>query len=347
MKPIRIGIVGLGGICRQRHVPGLRAIEGVEIVAVANRDRASGEKAARELHIPDVHDHWRELITREDIDAIVVGTWPYLHCPVTLAALDAGKHVFCQARMAMNLAEAKTMRAKARQAGRVAMLCPVPIGMDVDRTIARLLRENTLGGLRLVRVESLSNAFADPRTPMHWRKDRRLSGLNVHTLGMYVEVMHRWFGATQSLMADTDLVIPERPGPDGDLWSVEIPDQALVNARMQAGFPIQYAFSTVAHHGKDSVEMYAENMTVHYEPISAALYAGKPGEAMQPMDIRPEDVYDLKHWDVEKVFIDAIREGAAYRPNFDDGLLYMAVTQAVHDSAREGRRIDIPTLLEE
>ena len=346
MAAVRIGVVGLGGICRQRHMPGLQAIDGVEIAAVANRDRASGEEAAREFGIPHVHDDWRELVARDDIDAVVIGAWPNLHCPASLAALGAGKHVFCQARMAMDLAEAKAMRAKARETGRVAMLCPVPIGMDVDRTIARLMREGALGGVRLVRAESLSNAFADPNAPMHWRKDHRLSGLNVHTLGMYVEVMHRWFGWTRSVMADTDLVIPERPGADGKREPIQVPDQALVNTRMEAGFPIQYAFSTVVRHGRDSVEIYGENLSLRYDPNARTLYGAKPGETLQPIEIRPEDAYDVDNWDVERVFIDAIREGAGYHPDFEDGLQYMAVTQAVHDSAREGRRIDIPSLLD-
>ena len=53
-----------------------------------------------------------------DIDAIVIGTWPYLHCPITLAALEAGKHVLTEARMSMNAAEAHRMLAAAAAARR-------------------------------------------------------------------------------------------------------------------------------------------------------------------------------------------------------------------------------------
>jgi predicted dehydrogenase len=140
MHTIRVGFVGLGGICRQRHVPGLRRIEGVEIVAVANRSRASSERAAKELGVPVVCESWQELVARSDLDAVFIGTWPYMHRAITLAALDAGKHVFCQARMAMDLPEAMDMYERARAAGRVAMLCPVPFGLSIGAAIARLLQ---------------------------------------------------------------------------------------------------------------------------------------------------------------------------------------------------------------
>ena len=106
---IRIGIVGAGDNTRVRHIPGLQAQEGVEIVSVCNRSQASSQRVAREFGIPTTHGHWRELIASDGIDAVVIGTWPYLHCPITLAALEAGKHVMTEARMAMDAGQARRM----------------------------------------------------------------------------------------------------------------------------------------------------------------------------------------------------------------------------------------------
>ena len=96
-KPIRIGLVGAGDNTRRKHIPGLLAQEGVELVAVANRRRESSERVARDYGIARVCDDWREVVDADDLDAIVIGTWPYLHCPVTLAALATGKHVLTEA----------------------------------------------------------------------------------------------------------------------------------------------------------------------------------------------------------------------------------------------------------
>src|SRR6516165_9128405 len=106
---LRVGLIGAGGNTRARHIPGLRAIPGVEIVAVCNRRPESTAAAAREFGIPRTFDRWQDLVADPGIDAVVIGTWPYLHCPVTLAALAAGKHVLTEARLAMNAAEAHHM----------------------------------------------------------------------------------------------------------------------------------------------------------------------------------------------------------------------------------------------
>src|SRR5262249_35347177 len=113
--PLRIGLIGAGANTRLRHIPGLRALPEVEIVAVCNRRPSSTAMAAREHGIPRTYERWEELIADPMIDAVVIGTWPYLHCPITLAALQAGKHVLTEARMAMNAAEAHRMLAAARR----------------------------------------------------------------------------------------------------------------------------------------------------------------------------------------------------------------------------------------
>ena len=73
---VRIGIIGAGGNTRTRHIPGFQAIPGVEVVAVCNRTKASGEKVAREFAIPRVAESWKEIVDAPDIDAICIGTWP-------------------------------------------------------------------------------------------------------------------------------------------------------------------------------------------------------------------------------------------------------------------------------
>src|SRR5215510_3114905 len=106
---IRVGLIGAGANTKLRHIPGLRAVPGVEVVAVCNRRPESTASVAREHSIPRTCSAWEEVVASPDVDAVVVGTWPYLHCPITLAALEAGKHVLTEARMSLNAAEAHRM----------------------------------------------------------------------------------------------------------------------------------------------------------------------------------------------------------------------------------------------
>src|SRR5437762_14198764 len=99
-QTLRIGLIGAGANTRLRHIPGLRAVADVEIVAVCNRRPESTAAAAAEFGIPRTFERWQDLVADPAIDAIVIGTWPYLHGEITLAALDAGKHVLTEARMA-------------------------------------------------------------------------------------------------------------------------------------------------------------------------------------------------------------------------------------------------------
>ena len=106
---IRVGLIGAGANTRLRHIPGFREQRDVEIVAVANRSRESGERIAGEYEIPKVYDNWVELLHDDSIDAVCIGTWPYMHRNLVLASLESGKHVLTEARMAMNADEAHEM----------------------------------------------------------------------------------------------------------------------------------------------------------------------------------------------------------------------------------------------
>src|SRR5581483_6905651 len=169
-EPLRVGLVGAGGNTRTRHIPGLRAVSGVEIVAVCNRRPQSTAAAARAFGIPRTFDRWEDLVADPGVDAVVVGAWPYLHCPVTLAALAAGKHVLTEARLAMNADEAHRMLAAARRHPTlVAQVVPSPFGLTADAVVRELLAAGYVGKLREVEVVGRSGALADPAAPLHCR----------------------------------------------------------------------------------------------------------------------------------------------------------------------------------
>ena len=111
---VRIGIVGAGANTKLRHIPGFQKISDVEIVGVCNRSAESSQRIADEYKIPKTYDSWQQVVEDDNVDAVMIGTWPNMHCEITCAALEAGKHVLTEARMAMNLAEAQKMQAAAK-----------------------------------------------------------------------------------------------------------------------------------------------------------------------------------------------------------------------------------------
>ena len=150
----------------------MKAQPGVELVAVANRSKESGERVAKEFGIGRVHASWQEIVDAPDIDAVCIGTWPYMHCEMTTAALGAGKHVLCEARMAMNAAEGRRMLEASRKApSLIAQLVPAPHTLELDATVQALLAEGFLGEVLAVELQSSPGRFVEPDAPLHWRHD--------------------------------------------------------------------------------------------------------------------------------------------------------------------------------
>jgi predicted dehydrogenase len=339
---IRIGIIGAGGICKTRHLPGFRKIDGVEVTVVCNRSRESGEAIAREWGIPEVMTDWRALVARDDLQAILVGTWPYTHAEMSIAALRAGKHVFCQARMARDAAEARAMAVEAAMHPTlVAMLCPPPAGMLGDRLVRRLLQEGYLGAAREVHATGRFDSNIDPHAPLHWRQNSALQGFNTLTLGMWIEVIHRWMGPHRRVSALLKTHTPSRKDPTtGEDTLVTIAESVAIGAELANGAIGCYHFSGVCRFPPPNViELYGTEGTLRYDLDADEILGGRVGD--RAAAVLPIAENERREWTVELDFIEAIRAGGPVEPSFADGLRYMEFTEAVYRSAQTGRSVTL------
>ncbi len=345
MNPLRIGLVGAGANTRTRHIPGLRAVPGVEIAAVCNRRPESSAAAAREFGIPRTFDHWEALVADPDIDAVVVGTWPYLHCAVTIAALAAGKHVLTEARMAMNAAEAHRMAAAARRHPQlVAQIVPSPFGLTADAVVKDLLREGFVGELREVEVVGRGGSLADPDTPLHWRQDAVLSGLNMLQLGILHETVARWVPPPVRVLAQVHAFITARIDPEGGVRRrVGTPDSVQVLAVLANGARAVYQLSGVTPvGGGTSVRLYGSAGVLHYDLEADRLFGLMRGGRRELREI-PVPEERRGGWRVEADFVDSIRTAAPVRlTDFATGVAYMEFTEAVARSAETGEAVELP-----
>jgi predicted dehydrogenase len=119
MTPVRAGIIGIGGqggVLLENAPPSHIRISAVCDIFPPNRDRAL--KIARELHDPDAraYSDYRELLDRRDLEAVIIATPLWQHAPMTIAALQAGKHVFCEKNMARGVDDCRQMLEAARSA---------------------------------------------------------------------------------------------------------------------------------------------------------------------------------------------------------------------------------------
>ena len=121
MKKIRIGVIGCGGIANGKHMPAEKRNPASELVAFCDIIEERAVKAKEDFGTKDsaVYTDYRELLKDKSIDAVLVLTPNCAHCEITVAALNAGKHVLCEKPMAMNYAEAKQMLEARDKSGKV------------------------------------------------------------------------------------------------------------------------------------------------------------------------------------------------------------------------------------
>ena len=337
---IRVGIIGAGGNTRSRHIPGLQAIEGVEIVGVCNRSQESSQRVADEFGIPKTYGNWQEAIADPDTNAIVIGTWPYMHCRATVAALEADKHVMCEARMAMNATEAHIMRAVSRQQTHlIAQIVPSPMTLRVDNTIKRLITEGYIGDVLAIEARA-GGAFLDSEAPLQWRQDFDLSGLNIMSMGIWYEALIRWVGEATRIMAMGKTYVKMRPDADGVMRSVRIPEHIDVVGDLACGAQLHIQVSNVAGlAGAPEVYIFGSNGTLRFS--GNRLYGGQKGDTeLNEIDI-PEA--EAGEWRVEEEFVNAIRgEEVITHTDFETGVKYMEFTEAVTRSMQSGTAITLP-----
>ena len=349
---IRIGLIGAGANTTLRHIPGFREQEGVSIVSVANRSRESGERIASEHEIPQVYDNWLDLIQADDTDAICIGTWPYMHRTLVLAALENEKHVLTEARMAMDAKEAHDMLdASRRKPHLVTQIVPAPQIMEVEPTIQELIASGYLGELLAVRLrvadahsrQGEPDTFMDHDAPLHWRHNRDLSGYNIMGMGIWYEAIMRLVGPATKVMAMTKVFVQQRTDENGLLRAVSVPDHANVLGEMACGAQADMSWSTATglQMGTE-LWLFGSNGTLHVNgPPFKKIFGGKRGDK----ELKELPVADNKRgkWRVEEQFINAIRgkEKVTHTP-FDVGVQYMEFTEAVTRSAQTGQAVSLP-----
>lgn len=118
---VRLGIIGCGSIANQKHMPALQKIKNARMVAFCDVIRERAEKAAKEFGDQGVkvYTDYRELLEDKTIDAVHVCTPNKAHSFISIAAMEAGKHVLCEKPIARNVEEAKAMIEAAQRTGKI------------------------------------------------------------------------------------------------------------------------------------------------------------------------------------------------------------------------------------
>ncbi len=172
MNKIRIGLIGLGRWARITHIPNLQQIDGVEISAICDLDAGNVTEALDLIDgSPVVYNDYRQLLAGEHLDAVMVLVPNFLHKQVVIAALQAGKHVFCEKPLVTTIAEYREVEKVQQGSGRI-----LQVGFELRyapfyRKMKELVAEGRLGSVRTMSCHITRGPLLS-----QWRTDDRKTG---------------------------------------------------------------------------------------------------------------------------------------------------------------------------
>ncbi len=110
-KNLRIGLVGVGAAAQINHIPAIKRTEGLELAALCDRDPEKVARVAQKFQIPRSYTRLEELLSDDEIQAVDICTPNFLHAPMAMSALEAGKDVLCERPLARSAEEAAAAEA--------------------------------------------------------------------------------------------------------------------------------------------------------------------------------------------------------------------------------------------
>jgi predicted dehydrogenase len=264
MNRIGVGLIGTGfmGKCHAMAFGAVKAVFGdvpqIDRVVLCDVDSSHAKQKATEFGFSRATTNWRDLLGDQAIDLISITSPNGLHREMAVAALEAGKHVWCEKPMALTLAEAEAMTAAAARAkGQVTALGYAYLRNPALQYAKQLIGEGAIGEVFDFRGSVDEDYMADPSLPWSWRLKRRDAGLG--TLGdltcHLISLAHELMGEIGSLCAMADVVHDKRPiaGEPGKLASVENDDIAHAVVRFRSGARGVLSSSRIAHGRKNGL----------------------------------------------------------------------------------------------
>lgn len=344
-RKLRFGVIG-AGMAGPLNAGALRDISDVEIVAFSTRREEICKSFCEEYGIPDYYTDYRDLLAREDIDAVCVGTPPYLHEEMVTAAAKAGKHVMCEKPIAVNLEEADRMIQVCREAGVKLGVIFMYRFMDQAQMIKQAIDEGRLG--KLISVDCSGKCFRSDEyyASGDWRgtwKGEGGGGLMSQTIH-FIDLMLYLVGDVERLQGRYMTTIhPE----------IEVDDAANASFKLKNGAIGTVISATAVRPGYPRyIEIHGEKGTikiVEEEIVEWKVEGMKEEDYLTKVKADSGDtasgagyVATENHRRQYVDFIDAIRNDREPMVNGEEGRRALEFIRAIYQSGDTGKDVVFP-----
>ncbi len=362
MKKDKIGVGLIGtGFARSAQAPAFRACEGAELAAVCSGSFDNARKVADEFQIPHACESWPQLLALDEVSLVVVSAPPYLHHPITLAALAAGKHLICEKPMAMTAPEAREMTAAA--AARPEQLAIIDHELRFNPTRRRmkeLIEAGYTGHIHHLTATIAAGFRHSAQRPWNWWAEKSKGGGLLGALGSHAIDQLRWLGGEiESVCADVVTMVPARPDPvtseartnETDDYCSFLVRFAPRDGRMTHGTVLLTAL--YASGGKNQMTVAGERGTLILDGDEKLLGSQGYNTSFEDFSLTdraleiaaiPENLWARSFYHLARETIVALQEGRTEIPHaatFQDGLKCQEVIDAILQSQEEKRWVAV------
>jgi predicted dehydrogenase len=212
---MNIAIIGTGGITLQNHLPGLALCRDVRVTALCDANPQTLETARQQTGVTITSTAWEDIVTRDDVDAVIIATPNFLHADIAITAARAGKHLLCEKPLALNAHDALAMATAADQAGVRHMTAFTYRFVLAMRYLHHLIAQGDLGQpyhYRSCRLQDWGTRN------LGWRQQRKLAGTGElgDMLSHRIDFAHHLIGPMKRLVANVGTLTPIRDGAPND-----------------------------------------------------------------------------------------------------------------------------------
>ena len=336
---VRAAVVGLGwpGI---QHLKGYMADPRSEVIAVCDLDKGHARRVAKEYKVSRVYTDHLKMLENDDIDAVSVCLPNFLHAPISMDALNAGKHVLCEKPPARSAQEALAMAEAAHQNGRTLMYALVQRFDGSTQRLKQLVREGELGEIYFGKAGYVRRRGI-PVGKEGWFVDKERSGggalidIGVHALDCVwwlmnsprpVEVMGTSYSHFKHLV------------PDDIRYDVD--DATFAQIRFENGATIILETTWALNlPGDNYIKVAGTKAGATLSPFT--LYTEEDGRELD----KPLDAPSINSFDEEvKHFVECIVDGTEPISSAQQGIMLMQMLDGIYESAQKGRSVPIADL---
>ena len=360
---IKIGIIGANpniGWAGRAHFPALLNLPEFEVAALCTSRPESAKSAAEHYGVSNYFHDFREMVQQPDLDVISVSVRVTLHHEMVLAALAAGKHVFSEWPLGVNLAEAEEMAAAARTSNVHTMVGLQAQGDPVLLRLKQLLAEGYVGQILSCNMALFTEGRIHLESADIWEAEYA-NGASALTIGggHTLDALAFCVADFEEISAQVTTELKHRYVSDTQTYvPVTSPDHIIIGGKLTNGAAVSATVAYVPWHTSGwKMEIYGSEGTLvatsdsYPQIVKPRLFgARKDDSGLQELPI-PHDLIwippEVPHgpgYNVAQIFRkmgEGIRSGTPAQPDFDRALQIHRLIHTIEESSRTGQRLKV------